>query len=344
MSYNSDLQKNNAELQAILDEVNNLPNAGAGENGATFTPAVSADGVLSWTNDKGLDNPAPVNIKGADGKTPKKGVDYFDGQDYILTGADKAEIAEMVDGATIVQAPKYVNSVDEMTDQSRLYVMASTGRIWAYMDASVEEEVTVTDELDDKQYYDGSRLGSSATSLTDGFSNDATGYLVTPLIDLTKAKYQGKTIQIHLEGARYVTNDTETWIMHRYYKTDGTVQYARGNSSLTSSDSMGYWHNATITINGDTSATITINMPLLFGATNVQCGYLRFCGKGAAADSHVYITYQDVQIVTGGQWVDTGTSYSPSISNEDLTMIAEQAAAIVDNNLLSIIGSGEVSV
>lgn len=38
-----------------------------GQNGATFTPAVSADGVLSWTNDRELPNPAPVNIKGADG-------------------------------------------------------------------------------------------------------------------------------------------------------------------------------------------------------------------------------------------------------------------------------------
>lgn len=39
-----------------------------GQNGATFTPSVSVDGVISWTNDKGLENPAPVNIKGKNGK------------------------------------------------------------------------------------------------------------------------------------------------------------------------------------------------------------------------------------------------------------------------------------
>ena len=39
-----------------------------GQNGATFTPAVSADGILSWTNDRKLPNPDPVCIKGADGK------------------------------------------------------------------------------------------------------------------------------------------------------------------------------------------------------------------------------------------------------------------------------------
>lgn len=38
-----------------------------GEDGATFTPSVSSDGILSWTNDKGLSNPASVNIKGPKG-------------------------------------------------------------------------------------------------------------------------------------------------------------------------------------------------------------------------------------------------------------------------------------
>lgn len=50
-----------------------------GKDGATFIPAVSDNGVLSWTNDKNLPNPEPVNIKGGDGYTPIKGVDYFDG-------------------------------------------------------------------------------------------------------------------------------------------------------------------------------------------------------------------------------------------------------------------------
>lgn len=46
---------------------------GTGENGATFIPDVSEEGVISWTNDKGLPNPDPVNIKGADGKNGEQG-------------------------------------------------------------------------------------------------------------------------------------------------------------------------------------------------------------------------------------------------------------------------------
>lgn len=38
-----------------------------GEDGAIFMPDVSTDGTLTWTNDKELPNPDPVNIKGPKG-------------------------------------------------------------------------------------------------------------------------------------------------------------------------------------------------------------------------------------------------------------------------------------
>ena len=91
---------------------------GNGDGGATFIPSVSADGVISWTNDKGLPNPEPVNIKGvkgdkgdkgeagengkdgANGYTPVKGKDYF-------TDSDKAEMVSSV----IAALPVYDGSV-----------------------------------------------------------------------------------------------------------------------------------------------------------------------------------------------------------------------------------------
>lgn len=44
-----------------------------GKDGATFTPSVSAEGVISWTNDQGLENPDPVDIKGPQGEKGDKG-------------------------------------------------------------------------------------------------------------------------------------------------------------------------------------------------------------------------------------------------------------------------------
>jgi hypothetical protein len=52
--------------------VNNGPLQGA-TDGTTFTPSVSSDGVLSWTNDGGKANPAPVNLKGPQGETGPTG-------------------------------------------------------------------------------------------------------------------------------------------------------------------------------------------------------------------------------------------------------------------------------
>lgn len=44
-----------------------------GQNGATFIPSVSTDGVISWTNDRELPNPQPVNIKGQKGDKGEQG-------------------------------------------------------------------------------------------------------------------------------------------------------------------------------------------------------------------------------------------------------------------------------
>lgn len=51
-----------------------------GKDGATFTPSVSSSGVLSWTNDKGLPNPATVNIKGPQGNPGQDGTNGTDGE------------------------------------------------------------------------------------------------------------------------------------------------------------------------------------------------------------------------------------------------------------------------
>lgn len=81
-----------------------------GKDGTTFTPSVSAAGDLSWTNDGGKDNPAPVNLKGPQGETGPQGPtgatgpQGAPGADYTLTDADKTEIAaEVIAGGVEAQ-------------------------------------------------------------------------------------------------------------------------------------------------------------------------------------------------------------------------------------------------
>lgn len=86
-----------------------------GEDGATFIPSVSDDGVISWTNDKDLPNPDPVNIKGDPGKngyTPIKGIDYFDGKDGI-NGKDGVDGKNGADGRTPIKGTDYFTDADK---------------------------------------------------------------------------------------------------------------------------------------------------------------------------------------------------------------------------------------
>ena len=306
-----------------------------------------------WTRIRGRDGaqgiqgePGAAGEKGDTGPvgaTGATGPAGADGKDYVLTAADKAEIAEQVESATIVQAPKYVSSVEEMTDVNRPYVLISTGRIWANAQTTVEKEVTVTDNITattDNPYKDGNRLGSS----NDGFSNDASGYHVTPLIDLTK--YAGKTIQLHLEGCQYAsTGAYAQWIQCRPYGTDKTVLTHRPYTVDTAGSGfvMSECSGLSVKYNSATSATITITNPT-WSSAKTPVGYIRFCGKGAVADSKIYITYQDVQTVTGVQWFDTGTTYAAVLTDADKAEIVEEVAELVDTQLLSVLGDGAVTV
>ena len=155
---------NDSGIEMKVSEATPIYKEGGGANGATFYPSVSPDGVLSWENDKGLENPEPVNIKGAKGdkgdpgepgaqgakgdkgdkgeqgepgaQGPKgdkgdkgdtgaqgakgdkgdpgepgaKGDKGDPGDDYVLTDADKSEIADVV----IAKLPVYNGEVAEL--------------------------------------------------------------------------------------------------------------------------------------------------------------------------------------------------------------------------------------
>ena len=62
-----------AESEFPLPEVSAGPPGEDGKDGVTFTPSVSETGVLSWTNDGGLENPASVSIRGPAGAQGPQG-------------------------------------------------------------------------------------------------------------------------------------------------------------------------------------------------------------------------------------------------------------------------------
>lgn len=89
------LEPDTAKSGSTQESVGGGSGGSTGESGATFTPSVDADGNLSWTNDRGLENPETVNIKGEQGEkgdAPIKGTDYW-------TAKEQSEIiSEVISG------------------------------------------------------------------------------------------------------------------------------------------------------------------------------------------------------------------------------------------------------
>lgn len=315
--------------------------------------SISADTTLSETSENPVQN--KVVTKALNNITPSIGANdnWFignvdtgikalgeKGDSYVLTPADKAAIAEQVEGATIVSSPLYVDSLDKMTDTSKVYVLSATGHIWAYMDTTTEQEVEVVDKIigTANNPYETGRLSSSGA-----LSNDVQTHTLTPYIDLTKEEYQGKTIELHFDGNRYISENSETYIMSALYDADKNALLGRGYSMQASGGTFDAFNGETVTINNNTSAILTISIPLTHKGTGKTIAYMRFCGLGTQKDT-VSIKYKTIQVVSGGQWIDTNTTYAPILTDADKAEMTEEIVKMVDAHLLDMLGDGAVTV
>ncbi len=90
----SDTEIESTNEYTALEEA--IKKAAALKDGTTFTPSVSDEGVLSWSNSDGKENPAAINIKGPKGNPGDKG----DKGDPGKNGADGSTGATGADGVT----------------------------------------------------------------------------------------------------------------------------------------------------------------------------------------------------------------------------------------------------
>lgn len=97
------------EVQRVKDIL--LAARDSGEfDGATFTPSVDADGNLSWTNDKGRDNPATVNIKGYSPAILVREIEG--GRELIITDSRQSQTITIMDGADGISPAVIVRDID----------------------------------------------------------------------------------------------------------------------------------------------------------------------------------------------------------------------------------------
>ena len=97
-----ELTGRDAKDQHPISAITGLTEALARSTGVTFTPHISLDGVISWTNDGGLANPAPVSVKGAKGDKGETGATGATGaQGEQGEKGDKGDAGEAGKAATI---------------------------------------------------------------------------------------------------------------------------------------------------------------------------------------------------------------------------------------------------
>ena len=111
---------NETQRDIYYTGIQNKVNAGE-FNGATFTPSVDKDGNISWTNNKGLENPSSQNIRGPQGIQGAQGEPFKIKKTYSSIEAMQADFDNMEVGDYVM----IVSSV-ELEDNAKLYTKTET--------------------------------------------------------------------------------------------------------------------------------------------------------------------------------------------------------------------------
>ena len=289
----------------------------SGTNGTTFTPHVSSDGTLSWTNDGGETNPDPVNIKGPKGDQGEPGAKGADGTGVNILGSYTSES----------QLPSSGTAGDAYLINGDLYVW--TGSTWDNVGSIQGPQGEKGDKGDPGT--DGSN-GSDGVDGTDGIG----------ITDISGTDYSGSgaknTVTVTLSN-----NTTKTFTV--YNGTDGTdgsdgVDGTNGKDGTNGTDGVGI-SNITSTNNTGSGEANTITVTLTDGSSKSFTVYNGEKGNTGAkgddgADGKDGTTLSDSTITTINSLVESTieSGYGSILcgdSNDKLTGIGASGAS-VDNS------------
>lgn len=158
---------------------------GDGTNGTTFTPAVSSEGIISWTNDGGKTNPSPVNIKGAHGEA---------GVYYGTTEPTDPDVTVWIDPSGTSETIAAPSS-------------PSDGQVLSY-DSTQSEWVAQTLSAEDVTYSNQGEYSSGTVG--------AKVYELSGMLDYYNSIKANKTTYFDASGASAITTTGNDNVMYLY--------------------------------------------------------------------------------------------------------------------------------
>ena len=213
------------------------PNGANGSNGATFTPNVSAAGVLSWTNNGGLTNPPPISIKG-----PK-------GDDAVITASDVENWGFTKNKGTVTSVAVKINGTIKGT-------VTSSGTIDLGTVLTEHQDISGKANLLGGNTFTGKQTLNSPGS--DGYSIDASGYVKGSWLQASAIANKGANT------GKVCVFDNSGWI---YYRTPAEILAEAGGAKASDIPDVsgkanlngGNYFNGFQTIDGDISISKTVS-------------------------------------------------------------------------------------
>ena len=205
ISNENERKTNEKERETYYTNIQNKVNNGE-FNGATFTPSVDKDGNISWTNNKGLENPSSQNIRGPQGIQGPQGEAFKIKKTYSSIEAMQADFDNMEVGDYVM----IVTSI-ELEDNAKLYSRTETE--WVFItDFSGAQGIQGEQGPQGIQGIPGEKgTGISSLEVRDG-------YLYVTLTDNTQQN-----------AGLIITDEVKQWIVNQVTdnaKSDFNTYYA----------------------------------------------------------------------------------------------------------------------
>lgn len=141
-------------------------------DGATFTPAVDADGNLSWTNNRNLENPPTVNIKGYSPAILVR--DIEGGHQLVITDNRQSQTVDVMDGTNGIDgiSPAVLTREIEGGYQLIITERGNPSKTITIMNGvdGVSPTVAISDITDGHQVAITDKDGTKTFDLTNGVS------------------------------------------------------------------------------------------------------------------------------------------------------------------------------